>query len=363
MRPDTWRLLKRSDLKRPSQTFVVVFVLDTTGSMGSIIEAAKETVVKMLGCLRDLVGFDVECAFVSYKDFEMMNGVKHPDSGHPEINPWTNPHDEASLTKLQAFIDQLQASGGGDYPEDVAEGLEQAANLFRQLTHKSIRIVYHIADAPGHMETPEKKRFEKAVADLCGNQKAEYVFVDCSSGGCSQIEKMVECASCILEPMGTFVDHVRLGHSVACFEETLASVVGSLAQQALAGPDTKMDLDLITGVDMAVPGTILGSRLARAAAEYIEEELAETRTVQHTPLQNLIQKLQHENFDLVYAAESSIKQGIFASFTHPKHSLQAAALKTMLDSGLTCNELAQAGYPFYVVEWLNEYARSTISLT
>lgn len=117
----------------------LLFLIDTTGSMGSHINAAKEQVKSIV---RDIkVAFfneaEVRMAVVGYKD--------HFDNPNIQFLDFTPSADE-----VRSFIDKLVAIGGDDAPEDVLGGLRQALNAsWKQKT----RCIIHIADAPPHGQT------------------------------------------------------------------------------------------------------------------------------------------------------------------------------------------------------------------
>lgn len=116
----------------------LVFVIDSTGSMGSYIQSAKENSQKIVDQLVQKEGFDVRVAIISYRD-------------HP-------PQDSSYITKVFEFssntdaisqsLASLNASGGGDGPEALTTGLYEAGGLsWRQA---STKVCILITDAPPH---------------------------------------------------------------------------------------------------------------------------------------------------------------------------------------------------------------------
>ncbi|KAK0726123.1 hypothetical protein B0H67DRAFT_572374 [Lasiosphaeris hirsuta] len=114
----------------------LLFLIDTTGSMGSYIDAAKNQMKSIVDDITDAFfkEADLRIGVVSYKD--------HGDAGHLQHLDFTGDADQ-----VRAFIADLRASGGNDLPEDVLGGLRQALNL--SWTHQS-RLIIHITDAPPH---------------------------------------------------------------------------------------------------------------------------------------------------------------------------------------------------------------------
>jgi Alpha-kinase family/von Willebrand factor type A domain len=114
----------------------LLFLIDTTSSMGSYIEAAKNQVKSIVadigGSFLDEV--EVRMAVVGYKD--------HSDSPNIEFLDFTT-----SAHQVRSFLDGLSATGGADTPEDVLGGIRQALNA--TWMHQT-RCMIHIADAPPH---------------------------------------------------------------------------------------------------------------------------------------------------------------------------------------------------------------------
>ena len=74
-------------------------------------------------------------AFVAYRDVQ--------DNNRFDVTDFT---DDLDLVKKN--ISKQNASGGGDFPEDVQGGFNQALRL--GWTSDSVKSAFHIADAPGH---------------------------------------------------------------------------------------------------------------------------------------------------------------------------------------------------------------------
>ncbi|KAM0558116.1 hypothetical protein ACHAPJ_005283 [Fusarium lateritium] len=114
----------------------LLFLIDTTASMGTYIEAAKEQVKQIM---QDLVKTfyneaEVRIAVVSYKD--------HGDTPNIQFIDFTT-----DVNKVREFIDKLRATGGADAPEDVLGGIRKAVNASWK---NQTRCIIHVADAPPH---------------------------------------------------------------------------------------------------------------------------------------------------------------------------------------------------------------------
>ncbi|KAH0559113.1 hypothetical protein GP486_004325 [Trichoglossum hirsutum] len=117
----------------------LLFLIDTTGSMAPYINAAKEQVKSIVNDIKlaFLNEAEVRIAVVGYKD--------HEDSPNIQFLDFT-----PSADRVREFLNELTATGGGDAPEDVLGGIQQAINAtWKQQT----RCIIHIADAPPHGHT------------------------------------------------------------------------------------------------------------------------------------------------------------------------------------------------------------------
>jgi len=109
----------------------ICFVMDCTGSMKPWIDAAKATIREMISALPEERLKRV--AFVAYRDF--ANGL-------PEAFNFSE-----DFETIIGFIKQQRATGGADFPEDVAGGLAAALGLN---WFAETRTVVLVADAPCH---------------------------------------------------------------------------------------------------------------------------------------------------------------------------------------------------------------------
>ena len=118
----------------------LAFVVDTTGSMGAFIQAARQQMTDTLRSLAAAADFapDLRVAVVEYRD--------HP----PQDTTFVfRPHPfESDLKKVQKVIDKLSPGGGGDGPEAVYDGVAACENL--DWRPHACRVAVLIGDAPPH---------------------------------------------------------------------------------------------------------------------------------------------------------------------------------------------------------------------
>lgn len=155
-RPDDAVVLELGKARAPITAPVVdvAFVLDTTGSMSEEIREVKETLRRVTDTL-EARGVRVRIGLVEYKD--------KGDDFVTKTYPMTS--DVAAFSRTIAHI---QASGGGDMPENVNEGLEVALRDLQWSERSSARLAFLIADAPpqlGYQDADPYARSARRAAE------------------------------------------------------------------------------------------------------------------------------------------------------------------------------------------------------
>lgn len=113
----------------------LVAVIDTTGSMGDVIDAVKQNVDDMVATIASTTS-DYRFALVDYKDW----GQGDPYQSRLDV-PFTT-----DTAALQAGVNALSASGGGDWEESVYSGVMTALSQPWRAGVKKVVVV--IGDAP-----------------------------------------------------------------------------------------------------------------------------------------------------------------------------------------------------------------------
>ncbi|OGW54527.1 MAG: hypothetical protein A2Z46_07250 [Nitrospirae bacterium RBG_19FT_COMBO_55_12] len=130
----------------------VLFVLDTTGSMGKEIERLKKTIEIINLNLNSLSSkTQVRFGMVLYKD--------RKDEYVTRFIPLTS-----YLDAFQAELNKVRADGGGDGPEDLQSALADAVQKV-SWNRDGIRIAFVITDAPPHLDYGQTYTYVSAVAD------------------------------------------------------------------------------------------------------------------------------------------------------------------------------------------------------
>lgn len=132
----------------------VAFVLDSTGSMGGLIEGAKQ---KIWSIANDFVSRkpspDLRIGLVTYRDrgdeyitksFELTDDI------------------DTVYTNLRSF----SAGGGGDGPESVNQALDDAVHkLHWSKGDGSLRVIFLVGDYPPHMDYKNDVKYQVSCQD------------------------------------------------------------------------------------------------------------------------------------------------------------------------------------------------------
>ena len=131
----------------------VVFVLDTTGSMGGLIHAAKEKIWSIASTLAQAQQApEISMGLVAYRDRGDAYVTQVVD---------LNRDLDSMYVKLMDFA----ADGGGDGPEAVNEALEAAINRMSWSQDQSTyRVVFLVGDASPHMDYQDDAKYPQVVA-------------------------------------------------------------------------------------------------------------------------------------------------------------------------------------------------------
>ncbi|MGD9604085.1 MAG: VWA domain-containing protein [Gammaproteobacteria bacterium] len=125
----------------------VVFVVDATGTMGWVIDEVKDRIRDIVAVIRSLVPI-ARFGIVAFRDKDESDWVTRDQ-------PLTY-----STLKIQAFIDGLEAKGGGDIYEAVDQGIEKAIEG-SDWRLGARRIIILIGDYP-----PADNKLNGIVADV-----------------------------------------------------------------------------------------------------------------------------------------------------------------------------------------------------
>jgi hypothetical protein len=127
----------------------VLFALDTTGSMGGLLEGAKLKIWSIANqMLQARPAPRLRIGLLGYRD-----------RGDAYVTRFTDLTDD--LDAVYAQLCQFQADGGGDSPESVNQALHEAvARPSWSQDARVLKMVFLVGDAPPHMDYPDDVKFQ-----------------------------------------------------------------------------------------------------------------------------------------------------------------------------------------------------------
>lgn len=132
----------------------VTFVLDTTGSMGGLIEGAKRriwSIARRIG--EGQPRPELRIALVAYRDLG--------DSYVTRVFDFTSDMDD-----VYANLMSFQAQGGGDTPEHVSAALSDAVHKVSWSRGRgAMRVIFLVGDAPPHLDYQDGFDYRRHVRE------------------------------------------------------------------------------------------------------------------------------------------------------------------------------------------------------
>jgi Mg-chelatase subunit ChlD len=143
--------------KNPNErkTLEMVFALDTTGSMGGLIEGAKQ---RIWGIVNEVMQSEsrpnVRIGLVAYRD--------RGDRYVTEVFPMTD-----NLDAVYTTLMDYRAEGGGDGPENVRRALADAVHKagWSQQSDRIAQVVFLVGDAPPHTDYQDEPDTKKTAVE------------------------------------------------------------------------------------------------------------------------------------------------------------------------------------------------------
>ncbi|HPM35918.1 MAG TPA: VWA domain-containing protein, partial [Spirochaetota bacterium] len=143
------------DTKRISQKRIpldLLFIMDTTGSMGEEIARLKQTIEIINNNLAAMPAKpEIRFGMILYRD--------KGDEYVTKIIPLTS-----DLDGFQNELAKVEANGGGDTPEDLQSALDDAVNKI-EWNKNGIRLIYAITDAAPHLDYEQKFTYVDAARE------------------------------------------------------------------------------------------------------------------------------------------------------------------------------------------------------
>ena len=131
----------------------VVFALDTTGSMGGLIQAAKEKIWSIASSMAQAnPAPEIRMGLVAYRD--------RGDSYVTRVIDLS-----ADLDSVYASLMDFQAGGGGDTPESVNQALNEAVTKISwSQDAQTYKVIFLVGDAPPHMDYQDDVKYPQTLS-------------------------------------------------------------------------------------------------------------------------------------------------------------------------------------------------------
>ena len=178
------------------QKIDVAFLIDTTGSMGDELNYIGN---ELDGIIREIVGEESNCSLNIglgfYRDRE--------DSYVTRTFDFSSDYEQV-ITDIK----NESASGGGDYPEAVDQGLKSIGELSWRAD--SVKMAFHIFDAPGH-----SIYYSDIYQHYVDFASAGIRYIPCAASGLNKVGELIAREGAILTG-GTYVsltDDSGIGNS------------------------------------------------------------------------------------------------------------------------------------------------------
>jgi Mg-chelatase subunit ChlD len=134
--------------KTPRPRIEICFVLDTTGSMGGLIEGAKQKIWSIANeMIRAKPTPEIRIGLVAYRD----RGDEYVTRSYDLTN---------DVDAVYGHLKSFQAAGGGDEPESVNEALAAAVREMSWSTDRHVlKIIFLVGDAPPHIDYADGPKY------------------------------------------------------------------------------------------------------------------------------------------------------------------------------------------------------------
>ena len=132
----------------------LVFAVDTTGSMGGLLQGAKQKVWEIARKAQEgQPAPELRVGLVAYRD--------KGDAYVTQVLDLTS-----DMDKVYARLSELTAGGGGDGPEHVLKGLHDAVDeVHWSQDANAVKLVYLVGDAPPHFDYDDGIKLDSVLGD------------------------------------------------------------------------------------------------------------------------------------------------------------------------------------------------------
>lgn len=204
----------------------VVFCLDTTGSMGGLLEGAKQKIWSIVNQIASgKPSPEVKVGLVAFRDRGDAYVTKHFAL-------------TSDLDEVHKNLREFKAEGGGDTPESVNQALSEAVTKTKWTEGKEVlRIVFLVGDAPPHMDYPDDVKYPE-TCKIAAEKGVLINAVQCGKlDGTATVWQQISTKA-----GGTYIQIAQDGGVVAIetpFDKELAELNGKLVRTNVCYGDAK----------------------------------------------------------------------------------------------------------------------------
>jgi hypothetical protein len=317
----------------------IVFALDTTGSMGGLIQGAKDKIWDVARKAQEGKPTpELRVGLVAYRDVgdEYVTRVLDLTS---------------DMDKVYATLAGFQANGGGDGPEHVLKGLRDAVDEEHWSSDpNAVKLIYLVGDAPPHFDYHDGITMSAVVADAtragirisairCGNDPETLrVWTDIAQKTDGEVASIAQSGGVAVVTTPYDADLARLNRALADTEihwgsaaerrESDHAVAESLAAPAQAQADRAAFIGSAAMRKAAPMKKDLAATPAASAAAVPSAELPETmQAMSPEERASFVAKKQSDRAALLAQVEEANKKR-----TEYLHSTAPAPAPTAFDS-------------------------------
>jgi Mg-chelatase subunit ChlD len=234
----------------------VVFVLDTTGSMGGLLDGAKKKIWSIANeLLKGSPKPELRVGLVAYRD--------KGDAYVTQVTDLT-----PDLDKIYEILLGFQAQGGGDGPENVRQGMHDAVTKISwSKERKAFKVMFLVGDAPPHLDYTDVPKIE----EIClAAVKADITINAVRCGGDADTGRIWQDIASRSE--GTFAS-IDQGGGVVAIATPFDKEIGELSDKigrtvvAFGDPSARRELEHKEGLAASAPAPAKADRAAAKAAD------------------------------------------------------------------------------------------------
>ena len=213
----------------PKSVLDLMFVIDTTGSMGDELNYLKEEISDVISAISEKNPlYSINLALLFYRDIGDEYVTKYFD-----FTP--------DIAEQQKNLSRQSANGGGDFPEAVDKALSEAVEK-NWSSNYATRLIFHVCDAPPHDTQENQTLFFNSVK--AASKKGIRIIPVASSGIDSATEFLLR-----QEALMTGGTYIFLTDDSGIGESHLEPTVGEFTVEYLNACMVRVVNEYLTGIE------------------------------------------------------------------------------------------------------------------